>query len=420
MESHKEKICFSSNIKLTPALGDWTTLKTIQPDLEEINISKVQEISFDTLPKKLFKYTLFMHYRFAEYLTTKLSNDLNIKIELHSIKTFQLPYKEFIENQKETLIQSDLTIGSFGKINILIEQSFADMIINRISGGKGEIVVPTNNFSDLELEILSLQINELLPSFCQIWKNILNEEDIKVEVFHGKFQADQKVSLRETYIYYNFYFIFGEKILVKIIMGYPNYILRSLLNIKNKILESINKRVALNNKTLEKIKINLLAILGKTNLTMKELRNLQVGDILTLENKIEEPLELYLGNKIKYFVQPGVANNKLAAQLLFLKEDDKISPFVSKNRVKKIKRNSKAVNNSLKEMDETKSIEETKEQVIEKEEENKKFLSEPLTLKNKAKTENLDDEEIKKDLEVSKESDEAQDEVEDEPESEDI
>lgn len=340
MDTLKEKTCFSSVIKLSPALGDWTMLKNIKPDLEEINISKVRESSFDTLPKNLFKYSLFLHYRFAEYLTTKLSNDLNIKIEIHSLETQQLLYKEFIETKTKPMIQNDLAIGNLGKINLLIEPSFADMIINRISGGKGESLTAVDHFSEIELEMLSLQMNEILPFFCKIWKNILKETDIKAEIMHGKFQPDQKISVRETYIYYTFRFIFGEKNLVTIIMGYPNYILRSLLTIKNKVLDPVNKRVILNKKTLEKIKINLLAVLGRTNLTMKELRNLQDGDIITLENKIEDPLELYLTKKIKYFVQPGISNNKLAVQLLYLKEDDKTDSGVSKSRIKKIKKSS--------------------------------------------------------------------------------
>ncbi len=310
----KEKICFLSKIKLTPAIGDWTTLKPINRDLEELNIAKLQEINFDTLAKKYFHYSLFLHYRLAEIITKKLSNDLNIKIELHTVEARQLPYKDFIENQKDYLFQGNIFLNKLGKMNVLIESKFADMIINRMTGGKGELSF-NKPLSELELEILNLQIKEIMPGFLDIWKNILHVDDLEYEAFNGRFNMDQKVSLRETYLYYTFWFYFGEKNLVKIIWGYPNYLLKTLLNLKSKLSDQIKKRVLIDYKTMEKIKVPVKAVLGKTNITMGELKNLQEGDILTLDNKFHDPVELYLG-KSKYLCQPGVVNNKLAIQVI--------------------------------------------------------------------------------------------------------
>ena len=99
MSKHKSSFEFTRVIKLPPAIGDWTTIQYRDSDFDEINITSVSGINFDSLPRERLKYVHYLHYRFAEDLVEKLSNDLSFKVELHSIAASQMVYEDYLKNQ---------------------------------------------------------------------------------------------------------------------------------------------------------------------------------------------------------------------------------------------------------------------------------------------------------------------------------
>jgi flagellar motor switch protein FliM len=306
----------SNKIRLSPAIGDWTTLQFRDSELEKINVSKINNINFNNVGQKELKYLLFMHYRLAEMITQKLSADLDIKVELHTIEVWQLTYEDFLANQKDRFIQMDLPVSDLGKVNLLLEWKLAEMLINRICGGSGESN-PGDSFSQIESNILKMQIQEILPLLGNIWKNIFIIEQNSTELFLNKYVQDKKISARDTCVFFYFYFYFGENNLVRISLVYPSKMLKQLLKVKQKQPDPIKKRIFFNQKILEKIKIPVRALLGKTTITMKDLKNIQAGDVVSLDNKITEPIQVRFSKKIKFLAQPGIVKNHLGIQLIF-------------------------------------------------------------------------------------------------------
>lgn len=305
-------------IKLPPAIGDWTTLQPQNFELEEVNISKIKTINFDNISHKDLRYLLYMHYRFSEILTRKFSDDMDIKVNLHTIKVAQLNYEEFIESHKDKLIQVDFPIGNIGKANMILDWNLADMIINRLTGGTGQLT-HADHFSEVELDVLMLQIEEIIPSFLDLWKHIFEFDARSIVPHVGDFVQDPKVALRDSYVSFESSFYFGEFNLVKIVVAYPGRLLKPLLKTKNRLFDPIHHHIFLNSAILSKIKIPIKATLGRTTLKMTDLRSLQAGDIVTLDNKITEPIELQIGDKIKFFSQPGISQNqvRIGVQLIF-------------------------------------------------------------------------------------------------------
>lgn len=311
------KLAYSRSIKLGPAVGDWTTIQFRDPSLDEIQVSSVQNPNFNSLPKEKLRYVHYMHYRLAEKIATQFSKDMDIKVELHTIGASQMTYGDFVDLQADPVVQTNLFIENLGKITVLFDWGLADSVVNRLLGGKGEETL-SSTFSEIEQQVLQAEVEQLLPDFVQTWKGLIPQDAIKLELLCGAFTQDKKYSLRESYVVFAFHLYFGKGELRKVIFAYPSELLRKLLTLKQSLPDSTKKRVYLSQETLKSTKVRARGVLGHASLTMKELKHLQVGDIIPLATSLQSPLDLVLGDKTKFSAQAGSLNHKLCMQLIFL------------------------------------------------------------------------------------------------------
>jgi flagellar motor switch protein FliM len=319
---NKQRFVYSRELKLGPALGDWTTIKYRDPSLDEVSIEDIKSSSFDTLPKDTLQYVHYLHYRLAEQVAKKMSKDMDIKIELHSIKATQLTYKDFLYFQSQKVIQADWDIKDSGKANIIFEWDLADMIVNRLTGGKGESSA-IETFSDIELNILKTQLNQLIPIFCKSWKSIISEENIDMSFVCGDYVYDKRISLREAYIMFSFQLFFGRGELRQITWAYPNYVLKNLLRMRKELDDPLKKRIFLKPETIKSINVDLTVELGKAVLTMQDLRHMQIGDVILLDKALDLPIDVKVENECSFHAQPGVLDNRLCMQMILWGNDEK-------------------------------------------------------------------------------------------------
>ncbi|MCY8281124.1 FliM/FliN family flagellar motor switch protein, partial [Bacillus inaquosorum] len=73
-------------------------------------------------------------------------------------------------------------------------------------------------------------------------------------------------------------------------------------------------------KSLEKrimtAQIPVVAELGTSELTIEEFLSLEVGDCITLDKSVTDPLTVLVGDKPKFLGQAGRVNRKQAVQIL--------------------------------------------------------------------------------------------------------
>lgn len=63
-------------------------------------------------------------------------------------------------------------------------------------------------------------------------------------------------------------------------------------------------------------KIPVIAELGKAMITIQEFLQLDVGDVIQLDQMIQQPLIIKIGDVPKFIGQPGKVNKRLAVQVL--------------------------------------------------------------------------------------------------------
>ena len=72
---------------------------------------------------------------------------------------------------------------------------------------------------------------------------------------------------------------------------------------------------------IKRAKVPVIAELGQSVITVEEFLNLKVGDSIELHQKIDEPIKIKVGNKTKFYAQPGKINKHLAVQILDFAEE---------------------------------------------------------------------------------------------------
>lgn len=323
MKKEKRSI-YSKSIKLGPAVGDWTKINLTQPFFEEGQISSVKNTNFDSLAKEDLSYLHFLHYRLAERMAEKFSADMRIKVEMHTILANQMTYSEFLETQQDQVIQSNYIISKLGRVNVIFDWDLADMIVNRLSGGKGE-VSNIKQFSEVEASILEAQMESLLPHFQESWTHLFDKEDVFLEFSIGDYVQDRCISLREAYIVFSFYLYFGKGDLRRVVWGYPNYILRALLKRHKQRPHLISPTISLDDKVSRSLRFPVSVELGKTTLSMNELNSLQVGDVVVLDSHFKDLLKINISNVTTVFGQPGVVGSRMCMQIVGTQteEDDR-------------------------------------------------------------------------------------------------
>ncbi|MCK7521023.1 MAG: FliM/FliN family flagellar motor switch protein [Ignavibacteriales bacterium] len=80
--------------------------------------------------------------------------------------------------------------------------------------------------------------------------------------------------------------------------------------ILNSIEDKRNILARLNNSSMQ---VNV--ILGSTDVTVKDLYELKVGDVLRLDSKVNDDLLVKVNHLPKFIARPGTKNNKIAINI---------------------------------------------------------------------------------------------------------
>lgn len=66
---------------------------------------------------------------------------------------------------------------------------------------------------------------------------------------------------------------------------------------------------------IQKVDIPVKAVLGKSTVSVNDFLNLQVGDIIRLNSKVDSELDVYVGNIRKFTALPGANKDAYAVRV---------------------------------------------------------------------------------------------------------
>lgn len=262
---------------------------------------------------------IFDHY--ARLLSTDLPAYLRKNVSIEVMNSEAVTYSEFSNALSNPVI---LGIVDFAPLqgNIIIElaENIGYTIIDRMLGGSGTPLEKTRDFSEIELSILERIMNVCTNLLKEPWQSVLPLEP-RLERIETNSQFAQIISPNEMTS------IITMNIKIGNVEGLMNVCIP--YTCVEEIIDKLNTKFWYSNiKTQDKkvyhdvietaisrASIPIRAILGKSTISVTDFVNIQKGDIIRLNTKIEDELEVYVGNVKKFTGLPGSSNESYAVRV---------------------------------------------------------------------------------------------------------
>ncbi|PRO65221.1 flagellar motor switch protein FliM [Alkalicoccus urumqiensis] len=269
-----------------------------------------------------------IHENFARLLTTQLSAHLRTYVSLQVASVDQLPYEEFIRSvPKMTILNVFEPYPLEGRLVMEVNPNIAYSMLDRMLGGQGEPYNKVENLTEIETKIMQQLFQRMLEVFREAWLSV-EEFDPLMEDLEVNPQFLQLVSPNETVVVISFSTTIGESSgMINICL--PHVVIESILPklsvhlwMQEKQRERDDKELQSLEHHLQKAQVPLSVELGRSAITVEELLQLQRGDMIELDQLIDDSLTARVEEEAKFKVQPGKVKHHLAVQVTEVMEED--------------------------------------------------------------------------------------------------
>lgn len=317
-------------------MGDILSQSEIDALLKQLNSGEydVDELQ-DTAEKKVTVYdfarpakfskdhlrtlvNIFEHY--GRLLSTNLPGYLRKNVQVEVMNSEAVIYSEFMNALSNPVLLGVVNFSPL-KGNIIIEwgPQLGFAIVDRMLGGAGATLDITREFSEIELAIIERIFANCVNLLREPWKNVLSIEP-RLERIETNTQFAQFISPSEMIAIVSISIKIGDvEGLMTVCLPYITL---------EPIMDKLNTRFwfsTLSDKDpsyeialegmLKKTAIPVVTELGRSTISVNDFVNLQKGDIIKLNTKIDDELDVYVGNIKKFKALPGSASDKYAVRV---------------------------------------------------------------------------------------------------------
>lgn len=263
-----------------------------------------------------------IHENFARLLTTFFSAQLRTYVQITVASVDQIPFEEFIRSiPNMTLINVFEVPPLDGNILMEINPNIAYSMLDRLMGGSGMSSSKVDNLTEIETKIMTNLFERSFDNLREAWSNVSDIDPILTELEVNP-QFLQMISPNETVVVISFNTIIGETSgMINICI--PHVVLEPIVpNLSVRYWMQTNKKevspeqLEVLEGRVKKAELQIVAELGKSDLTIEDFLLLQQNDVIQLNQKIDDPLILRIGDIPKFSVQPGKLKKRMAIQVI--------------------------------------------------------------------------------------------------------
>ena len=308
-------------------------------DFKLVNSPKKIKIYDFKRPSKFSKEQLRtvsnMHETFARLTTTSLSAQLRSLVHVHVASVDELTYEEFIRSIPTPTTLAIINMDPLkGNAVLEIDPAITFCMIDRLFGGRGATSGNKNrDLTDIEQEVMEgvivrilanmreawTQVIDLRPRFAQIETNPQFAQIVPPTEMVVLVTLDTKVGYEEGMMNFCIPYLTIEPIISK---------LSSQFWFSSVRRSSTTQYLGTIKGQLSSVDMDVVAEIGTINLPIRDVLSLRVGDVVRLSSiKVGDPLSLSVGNKKKFYCQPGVVGKKMAVQITGKMEDQDSEEF---------------------------------------------------------------------------------------------
>lgn len=305
-------------------------------DVEEMKNSNERQVkNYDfARPSKFSKEHLrtleIIFEHFGRLLASNLPAYLRKSVNVDVVNSEVVIYSEF-----SNALSNPVLLGVIGfsplKGNVIMEMAsnLGFAIVDRLLGGNGASIERTRDFSEIELTILERIFTICVNLMQEPWQNVIKLSP-RLERIETNSQFAQIISPSETIAIITINIKIGD------VEGLMNICLP--FTTVEPVMDKLNTKYWFSTmqdkddntyedaieSVISRAQIPIKAVLGSSKISVLDFINLQVGDIIKVDKKIDEELMIYVGNIEKFAALPGYSEDKYAVRITeIMREESK-------------------------------------------------------------------------------------------------
>lgn len=262
-----------------------------------------------------------IHENWCRSLATYLSAQLHILTETKVLSIEQITYDEFIRSLPSPTILGLYTMNPLeGTALLELSPSLVFAFIDRLLGGEGGQLERNRDLTEIERTLIERRLVQIVELFEEAWREVyeIHPQYLAMETNP---QFTQIVAPNEMVVLVTIEVKFGEAMgMVNVCI--PYLVLEPILDKLNTFLlfstsakTTTPEQVRAIRQKIEKAQVDMIVMLGRAEILVKDMLELAPGDVIPLNHEIDKPLPVYVGNYVKFLGIPGLHGDHLAVQI---------------------------------------------------------------------------------------------------------
>jgi flagellar motor switch protein FliM len=263
-----------------------------------------------------------IHKEFSRQLALILTAYLRMHIDIDVVSVDQLTYDEFARSMPNPITVGILELNPLpGQILLGLSHEVTSSIVDRMLGGTGLSEVKARELTDIEESLSRKVLDKVTKTLEDSWKTIFSVQGIIVGI-DSNYTLIQITSPGEIVALVTLEVQITGRHSGLMSLCFPYPVLEGILSqlsaqhiFQTKgIVSSIEEKQKILTR-LNNTEMHINVILGHTEISIKDLFELKIGDVLRLDNRVNDNLVIEVNEIPKFLARPGVQNDKIAVSI---------------------------------------------------------------------------------------------------------
>lgn len=284
--------------------------------VKDYNFARPSKFSKDHLRTLVF---IFEHY--ARLLSTNLPVYLRRNVQVEVMHAEAATFQEFSNSLSNPVLLGVVNFAPLeGTIILEMASGLGYTIVDRMLGGSGAPLEKAREFTEIELTIIERIMVVCTNLLIEPWQNVQHIEPM-LERIETNSQFAQFVSPNEMTSIVTMSIKIGDvEGLMNICIPYA---------VVEPVIDKINTKYwystaeikdddayrEIIEENINRAQIPVRAIMGRSVISVNDFIHLQVGDIIKVDTKVEDDLDVYVGNIKKFSALPGAYDDAYAVKI---------------------------------------------------------------------------------------------------------
>lgn len=299
--------------------GDFDPAETEEVEerqVKDYNFARPSKFSKDHLRTLVF---IFEHY--ARLLSTSLPVYLRKNVQVEVMHAEAATFQEFSNSLSNPVLLGVVNFAPLeGTVVLEMASGLGYTIVDRMLGGSGVPLERAREFTEIELTIIERIMSVCTNLLIEPWINV-QELNPTLERIETNSQFAQFVSPNEMTSIVTMDIKIGD------VQGLMNICIP--YTVVEPVIDKINTKYwystadvksnelyrKMIEDTLNRAQIPVRAIMGRSAISVNDFIHLQVGDIIKVDTRVEDELDVFVGNIKKFSALPGAHDDAYAVKI---------------------------------------------------------------------------------------------------------